>query len=65
MTRTTQLIEMVETHNIAKSLQRLRDATGYEPGHIREARAIYHAVCMTYTFTLDQRRKIREAPDLP
>lgn len=61
----TSQIEMVETYNIALSLRRLQDTPSCG-GNIAQRRAIYHAVCMTYTLNNDdERRALREAMKLP
>ena len=57
----TRKIELVETDNIARSLDRLQDGFGT----FRWRRAIYHALCMTTSGTHDIRKKIREALELP
>ena len=57
----TSLNELVETHNIALAIRRLRGAP-YDEGRWR--RALYHAVCMG-DVPSETHRKIREALDLP
>jgi hypothetical protein len=61
--RLTRKIEMVETHNLALSLQRLRDV----PGASTETwkRAFYHALLMVWGGTFEERKAIREAMKLP
>ncbi len=61
--RETRQIEMVETHNIALSLRRLKKAPGYDTD--RWKRALLHALNMGYAGTPDERRKIREALSQP
>jgi hypothetical protein len=61
--RETRKIELVETHNIALSLDRLARASTYQEDATR--RALYHALCMTGTFSAIARAKIREALELP
>ena len=59
----TQKVELVETHNLAVSIQRLRSGDGgYDDGRWR--RALYHAICMQVN-EWDIRQKIREALKLP
>ena len=60
----TNKIELIETHNIALSLQRLRDGSknGYDT--IRWRRALYHALTMTHT-DHSLAKAIREALQLP
>lgn len=60
--RETRKIELVETHNISLSLDRLRDAPGWDQW--RWKRAIYHALGMSGidSGTLE---KIRQALELP
>lgn len=57
----TKKIELVETHNIALSIERLR-----QPPYDRERwrRALYHALCMT-SVGRQETQKIREALELP
>lgn len=59
--RETRLNELVETHNIARSIRRLRGSP-YDEGRWR--RALYHAVCMEVN-GVEERQKIREALKLP
>ena len=58
--RETRKVELVETHNIALSLDRLHNT----PSASWE-RALYHALCMSYCPSYEQRRMIREALHLP
>ena len=59
----TDKMELVETHNIAKSLARLRSgAGGYDDGRWR--RALYHALLLS-GHERDTQKKIREALELP
>ena len=60
--RQTRLNELVETHNLALSLQRLRDAP-YDNG--RWKRALYHALGLSGCADFEERGKIREALKLP
>lgn len=62
--RETRQIELVETHNIALSLERMQKAAGYETDG-RRKRALYHAVCMTNSFTTQERVNLRIALNLP
>ena len=59
--RETTLNELVETHNIALSIRRLRGAP-YDDGRWR--RALYHALCMEIV-GWEERKLIREALKLP
>lgn len=60
--RETRNIELVETGNIAKSLNRLQNA----PAGCSAKRALYHAICMSYALTgFEERKLIREALGLP
>lgn len=56
--RETRMIELVETHNIALSLQRLTSSP-YSVG--RWKRALYHALAMDGCAGRDELAKIREA----
>ena len=59
----TDKMELVETHNLAKSIARLRSgAGGYDEGRWR--RVLYHAVLIEIS-DYDMRKKIREALNLP
>ena len=61
--RITDRMELVETHNLALSIARLRGGGGgYDDG--RWKRALYHAVCMTVG-EWEMKQKIREALKLP
>ena len=60
--RETRKVELVETHNIALSLDRLKGPP-YEEG--RWKRALYHAVCMAGVGSWEFKRKIIEALELP
>jgi hypothetical protein len=60
--RETRLTELVETHNIALSINRLGGAP-YDDGRWR--RALYHALSMSDQAHRDILVKIREALDLP
>jgi hypothetical protein len=59
--RETRKAELVETHNIALSIERLQGAP-YDSG--RWKRALYHAVAMSGVGN-EYARKIREALELP
>ena len=60
---TTDRLELVETHNIVKSIARLRSgAGGYDEE--RWKRALYHAVLLELR-DRDLKRRIREALELP
>lgn len=61
--RETRLIELVETHNIVMSLNRIANAPGYDPRRWR--RALYHAIGMAESPTDNTREKIRIALELP
>jgi hypothetical protein len=61
--RETRKIELVETHNIALSLDRLTSAP-YDNGD-RWRRALYHALAMARIADKDLLTKIRIALDLP
>jgi hypothetical protein len=64
MRRRTDKIELVETHNLALCLRRLRDITPYDPQAWR--RALIHAIGMSSCHSgHDQFKRIREALDLP
>ena len=59
----TDKLELVETHNLALSIMRLKGgAGGYDDG--RWKRALYHALCMT-VHEYNIKRKVREALELP
>lgn len=61
--RQTRQIEMVETHNLAISLRRLRESPGYDP--TKWKRALYHAISMSSVSSTSEIAKIREAMELP
>jgi hypothetical protein len=64
MKKTTDKIELVETHNLALSLRRLKNIPdSWNQEAVR--RALYHAVCMTGCFDLSEQTQIREAIKLP
>lgn len=63
MRRETTKIELVETHNIALSLDRLVGAP-YDCGH-RWRRALYHALGMSGVADRALLEKIRIALELP
>lgn len=60
--RQTELIELVETHNIARSISRIKNAPGWDQNRWR--RTLYHALGMSH---IDRSiiAKIREALELP
>lgn len=58
----TKKAELVETHNIALSLDRL-GGSPYDCD--RWKRALYHAICMSGVADRDEKQKIREALKLP
>ena len=59
----TEKLELVETHNLAISIQRLRSgAAGYDEG--RWKRALYHAIGIAVT-DYDVKKAIGEALKLP
>ena len=60
--RQTRLNELVETHNLALSFQRLQGAP-YD--HRRWKRALYHALGLSGCVDSDELRSIREALKLP
>ena len=57
----TRKIELVETDNIARSLDRLKD--GFNDDRLK--RALYHALDMTRVGSHLTRKAIREALELP
>jgi hypothetical protein len=61
--RETRLNELVETHNIALSLGRLENSAPHDVE--RWKRALYHALTMQRCGNIEERRKIREALNLP
>jgi hypothetical protein len=58
----TRKVELVETHNIALAIDRLREAGAHDS--FRWRRALYHALSMTYT-DRSTTEKIRIALELP
>lgn len=58
----TRKIELVETHNIALSLDRLRETYG---DGVRWRRALYHAIGMANIGGDGMKKDIREALQLP
>ena len=60
--RETRKIELVETHNIALSLDRLREGP-YDDGKWR--RALYHAMAMSSGTSRPELERIRVALELP
>ena len=56
--RETRKVELVETNNIAMALDRLKK-------HGDWRRALYHAMCMSYTGNYVTQQKVREAMELP
>lgn len=61
--RQTSQIEVVETHNLAMSLRRLKNAPGYD--HERWKRALLHALGMSYCGDCSERKAVREALNMP
>ena len=61
--RETRLNELVETHNLALSLRRLREAGPYDNG--RWKRALYHALGIAICADRTELGKIRAALTLP
>jgi hypothetical protein len=61
MKRTTEQIEMVETHNLHLSFNRLTE----NYGNLRLRRALYHALSMGSHVSHGMQTKIREALELP
>lgn len=62
--RETRQIEMVETHNIALSLWRIRNnCAGYDNERVK--RSLYHALGMTGGLTNAEMAGIRAAMNLP
>lgn len=62
--KSTEKVELVETHNMALSLRRLNDipnSWNNEPTR----RALYHAICMTCSFNNEERGSIRQSLKLP
>lgn len=60
--RETRRIELVETHNLSLSIDRLRSAPGYDTDVWK--RAIYHALGMS-GISRGTVEKIRQALELP
>lgn len=60
--RETRQIELVETHNLALSLRRIKDSPGYD--NEKWKRCLYHALGMAYTDRAEL-EKIRVAMNLP
>lgn len=61
--RQTRQIEMVETHNLALSIARIKNVPGYDS--MRWRRALYHAIGMTGCASNSMLEKIRQAMELP
>ena len=61
--RQTEMIELVETHNIALSIRRIKNQSGGYDGD-RWKRAVYHALSLCYVGRA-QIEKIRVALELP
>lgn len=61
--KSTTLIELVETHNIALSLNRLVDGSWNDT--IRWRRALYHAISISSARDISVLKRIREALELP
>lgn len=61
--RETRLIELVETHNIARSIRRIKDAPGYYTDK-RWQRALYHAMAIA-SCSDSELEAIRRAVQLP
>lgn len=57
----TRQIEMVETHNLALSIKRLKDAPGDSN---KWRRALYHALAMSY-IPQTELENIRKSIELP
>ena len=62
--RQTRMIELAETHNIYLSIQRIRNAPGFDIDGLRWKRALYHALGMAGGAN-SQLEKIRLALGLP
>ena len=60
--RQTRLIELVETHNIAKSLTRIRKSPGYGR---RLERALHHALSIACSGDEGMLERVRVALKLP
>jgi len=62
--RTTNQIEIVETHNLVTSINRVRlQSRGHDPR--RWKRALYHALAMTDALTFEDLKSIRTVLGLP
>jgi len=62
--RTTNQIEIVETHNLATSINRIRfQSRGHDPR--RWKRALYHAIAMTDALGFEDLKAIRLTLGLP
>lgn len=61
--RETRQIEMVETHNLAKSLRRLSETPGYGSRHWK--RALYHALSLSGAVMDSELAAVRSALGLP
>lgn len=59
----TQRAEMVETHNMALSIKRLRNTTPYDTDAWK--RALYHALLLEGPDDYELRKSLREAMKLP
>ena len=59
--RETRKIELVETHNLVLSLERLQTITSTDAWK----RALYHALLMSWGPSGEERKQIREALKLP
>jgi len=64
MDRKTSKIELVETHNLAISLDRLYDGRGGFD-EVKWRRALYHALAMSGNANHSMLKSIREALELP
>jgi hypothetical protein len=62
--RVTDKTELVETHNLAISLQRLQDGSHNGYDQARWKRALYHALGITVS-DYEMRERIRQALKLP
>ena len=60
--RETRKVELVETHNLTLSLDRLRNMPNSTDAW---KRALYHALLMSWGPSWEERRQIREALKLP
>lgn len=62
--KSTERVELVETHNLALSFRRLQSIQeSYNESAAR--RALYHAVCMVNLLTTPERTALRLALNLP